>query len=54
MLLKFYRNDLSHVGRADLNPFGGGGGMIYDPFSSLRNPVDPRRPGVGVPGRLPP
>ncbi|OAD55004.1 Putative proteasome inhibitor [Eufriesea mexicana] len=39
---------------ADLNPFGRGGGMIYDPFSSLRNLVDPRRPGIGAPGRLPP
>ncbi|XP_003706872.2 proteasome inhibitor 31 kDa [Megachile rotundata] len=47
--------DPSSVGGADLNPFGrGGGGMIYDPFSTLRNPVNPLRPALGVPGRLPP
>ncbi|XP_015431377.1 PREDICTED: proteasome inhibitor PI31 subunit isoform X2 [Dufourea novaeangliae] len=48
--------DPANVGRADLDPFarGGGGGMIYDPFPPLRNPVNPHRPGLGVPGRLPP
>ena len=46
--------DPLNVGSADLNPFArGGGGMIYDPFPPLRNPVNPRRPALGVPGRLP-
>ena len=43
------------VGGADLNPFSRGGGMIFDPFNpSARNPLDPLRPGLGIPGRLPP
>ncbi|XP_076685110.1 proteasome inhibitor 31 kDa isoform X2 [Andrena cerasifolii] len=47
--------DPSRVGGADLNPFSRGGGMIFDPFNpSARNPLDPLRPGVGIPGRLPP
>ncbi|KAK1126635.1 hypothetical protein K0M31_004262 [Melipona bicolor] len=45
--------DTSRVGAADLNPLGRGGGMIFDPFFSQRNRVDPTRPGLGVPGRLP-
>ncbi|KOX67905.1 Putative proteasome inhibitor [Melipona quadrifasciata] len=45
--------DTSRVGAADLNPLGRGGGMIFDPFSSQRNRMDPTRPGLGVPGRLP-
>lgn len=44
----------SSVGAADLNPFGRGGGMIYDPFARIHNPVNPLRPALGVPGRLPP
>ncbi|KAF3424425.1 hypothetical protein E2986_01032 [Frieseomelitta varia] len=45
--------DPTRIGAADLNPLGRGGGMIFDPFSSQRNRVDPIRPGLGVPGRLP-
>ncbi|XP_076246437.1 proteasome inhibitor 31 kDa [Calliopsis andreniformis] len=50
-----WNTDPSRVGAADLDPFGRGGGMIFDPFSpAARNPIDPRRPALGVPGRLPP
>ncbi|KAG9430774.1 proteasome inhibitor PI31 subunit isoform X1 [Apis mellifera carnica] len=45
--------DPTNIGAADLNPLGRGGGMIFDPFSSQRNPIDPYRPALGVPGRLP-
>ncbi|KAJ9593359.1 hypothetical protein L9F63_015063 [Diploptera punctata] len=38
------------VGRADLNPFGRGGGMIFNPFGS-RGGI--RDPGSGIPGGLP-
>lgn len=49
-------NDPRNIGEADLNPLAqGGGGMIYDPFSpARRNPFNPLRPALGVPGRLPP
>ncbi|XP_003490801.1 proteasome inhibitor PI31 subunit [Bombus vosnesenskii] len=46
--------DPLRVGAADLNPFAQGSGMIFDPFSSQRNRMNPSRPGLGVPGRLPP
>ncbi|KAL6425235.1 hypothetical protein ACFW04_009465 [Cataglyphis niger] len=42
--------DPARVGVRDLNPFGQGGGMIFNPF-----PYRPaRRTSLGVPGRLPP
>ncbi|XP_022183898.2 proteasome inhibitor PI31 subunit [Nilaparvata lugens] len=42
-------------GRSDLNPFGGGGGMIFDPLGggAGRRPRIPGMPGAGVPGGLP-
>ncbi|XP_011632889.1 proteasome inhibitor PI31 subunit [Pogonomyrmex barbatus] len=40
------------VGVGDLDPFGEGGGMIFDPFDRRRPVGHP--PGLGVPGRLPP
>ncbi|XP_011255418.1 proteasome inhibitor PI31 subunit [Camponotus floridanus] len=44
-------HDPARVGIRDLDPFGQGGGMIFDPFS----PPTGRLPsGLGVPGRLPP
>nr|XP_031830815.1 proteasome inhibitor PI31 subunit [Nomia melanderi] len=46
--------DPRNVGRSDLDPFAHGGGMIFDPLGPLRNPINPYRPGLGVPGRLPP
>ncbi|XP_050459833.1 proteasome inhibitor PI31 subunit [Cataglyphis hispanica] len=42
-------HDPERVGVRDLNPFGQGGGMIFNPF-----PYRPARPSLGVPGRLPP
>ncbi|KOC65517.1 Putative proteasome inhibitor [Habropoda laboriosa] len=46
------------VGRADLDPFSPGGGMIFDPFDPLRHPVNPRRGlvpgGILPPGAIPP
>ncbi|XP_076752914.1 proteasome inhibitor 31 kDa [Xylocopa sonorina] len=47
--------DPSNIGAADLDPLArGGGGMIFNPFAPSRHPVDLTRPGLGVPGRLPP
>ncbi|XP_072764462.1 proteasome inhibitor PI31 subunit [Anoplolepis gracilipes] len=45
-------HDPARVGVRDLDPFGQGGGMIFDPFTG---PSGGRLPsGLGVPGRLPP
>ncbi|XP_029155649.1 proteasome inhibitor PI31 subunit [Nylanderia fulva] len=46
-------HDPARVGIRDLDPFGQGGGMIFDPFSS-RPPIGRLPSGLGVPGRLPP
>lgn len=49
--------DLSpgNIGDRDLYPLArGGGGMIFDPFGPSRSSVNPLRPGIGIPGRLPP
>jgi len=45
-------NDPSRVGVRDLDPFGVGGGMIFNPhrFGRIRHPPG----GLGVPGVLPP
>lgn len=46
------RWDPFDYGRADLNPFGppgGGGGMLFDPFS----PQPPLHTGIGIPGGIP-
>ncbi|RZF41835.1 hypothetical protein LSTR_LSTR005297 [Laodelphax striatellus] len=40
-------------GRSDLNPFGSGGGMLFDPLGGGRRPRIPGLPGDGVPGGLP-
>ncbi|XP_070151527.1 proteasome inhibitor PI31 subunit [Polyergus mexicanus] len=45
--------DPARVGVRDLNPFGQGGGMIFDPFGS-RSSTGRLPSGLGVPGRLPP
>ncbi|XP_041972581.1 proteasome inhibitor PI31 subunit [Aricia agestis] len=39
-----------NVGRADLDPLGVGGGMLFDPFQPRR---DLENPGLGIPGGLP-
>lgn len=45
--------DLGRVGVADLYPPGvRGGGMLFDPFCDKS--FGPYRPGLGVPGGLPP
>lgn len=49
--LRMPEHDPARVGLRDLNPFGQGGGMIFDPFR-VRPPRLPS--GLGVPGRLPP
>lgn len=46
-------HDPARVGVRDLDPFGQGGGMIFDPFDS-RPPTGRLPSGLGVPGRLPP
>lgn len=45
-------DDLNPLGRIGISRPGGGGGMLFDPFSENRRRVPP--PGVGIPGRLPP
>ena len=47
------QHDPARVGVRDLDPFGQGGGMIFDPFSG-RPPTGRLPSGLGVPGRLPP
>lgn len=42
--------DPQRVGRQDLDPFGQGGGMIFNPFDPRGGNPDP---GAGVPGGLP-
>jgi len=46
------RND--RVGVGDLDPFGRGGGMIFDPFDMQRRQIGRAPSGLGVPGVLPP
>lgn len=44
-----------NIGQRDLDPLAReGGGMIFDPFTPGRNRINPSRPGIGIPGRLPP
>ncbi|XP_076661453.1 proteasome inhibitor 31 kDa [Halictus rubicundus] len=48
-------NILPNIGQRDLDPLAReGGGMIFDPFTPGRNRINPGRPSIGIPGRLPP
>jgi hypothetical protein len=49
--IRFLRSDPVVIGRDDLDPFGQGSGMLYDPFANRGPRI--RYPGLGVPGRLP-
>ncbi|KAL0106107.1 hypothetical protein PUN28_016083 [Cardiocondyla obscurior] len=46
--------DPGRVGVRDLDPFGEGSGMIFDPFDTRRRQIGRSPAGLGVPGILPP
>lgn len=54
--LKLFLSIIRHerIGVGDLDPFGQGGGMIFDPFDMRRRQIGRAPGGLGVPGVLPP
>ncbi|KAG5321905.1 PSMF1 inhibitor, partial [Pseudoatta argentina] len=53
-LIFIIRPEYVGIGSRDLNPFGEGGGMIFDPFDTRRRQIGRSPGGLGIPGVLPP